>query len=547
MAIEVRVAGKGAITSERPLSGRDVLRRVAPGDADHVMAWRVNRYLRPLGWVVDEDAEVEFVDTSSFEGIEVYRRTLSWVLALACRRALGVDVFVRHSISHSYYCELAEGEITEEKVARVRDAVQALIDQDIPIVPEVLPLDKVRRIFNRQGNHDKARLFRWAAQDPVNLYRCGKRYGFFYAPLAPSTGFVGTFDLLYYPPGMVLRFPTVAYPTGLPPFHASSHLVDVFREYGQWLDVLNVSTMASLHEQVAQGRAQDLILISEAFHSQRLARLAEEIGRHRDIKVLCLAGPSASGKTTTARRLEVQLQVCGLQPVTLSLDNYFLSREQTPRDEEGNYDFEALEALDLERINSDLSRLVAGEEVQLPRFDFVTGSRKPGRTVRLGERNVLIVEGIHGLNDRVTASVPPDRKYRLFVAPLTGVSLDRHNRTSTTDNRLLRRLVRDHNTRGYSPERTLLQWPSVVRGSHRHIFPHQEHADAMFNTALIYELSVLKGYAEPLLRTVSEESPVFGDAQRLLAMFRYVPVVPADKVPIVSIIREFIGGGCFEV
>lgn len=382
--------------------------------------------------------------------------------------------------------------------------------------------------------------------DPVVVYRCADTYGYFYAPLASNTGQVKVFDLLYYPPGMVLQFPTISFPDRIPPFQAPKSLAEVFIQYSQWLDVLGVTTMDSIHERVTSGRGLELILISEALHGEALARVSREICDRPDVRLVCLAGPSGSGKTTTARRLMVQLQVCGKRPVAISLDDYFVDREKTPRDENGNYDFEALEALDVEQINQDLSALLEGQEVQLPKFDFLTGRRKKGKRIKVGSDDVIIIEGIHGLNEKLTRSIPEETKYKIFVSPLTGVSLDRHNRTSTTDNRLLRRLVRDHRVRGHSPESTLLMWPSVIRGSHRHIFPYQERADVMFNTALVYELPVLKGYAEPLLRSVPEESPAYGEAQRLLSMLRFVPFIPSDDVPNISILREFIGGSCFE-
>ncbi|HOU33042.1 MAG TPA: nucleoside kinase, partial [Synergistaceae bacterium] len=510
-----------------------------------VVAWRVNRYLRSLDWIIDEDATVELVDASSFEGMEVYRRTLSFLLVLACRQALGCQISIRHSISNAYYCELSCGPASADQVARIRQALRDLVDQNIPIRRSVVSLDKARRIFEAQGNDDKARLLQWAVQDPVELYSCQGRFGFYYAPLAPSSGAVPLFDLISYAPGMVLRFPTIHSPFSLPDFQATPRLVDVFREYGEWLDILDVGTMASLHEQVAEDKTVDIIMVSEAFHARRLALVSEEIVRRKSVRLVCMAGPSASGKTTASRRLRVQLQLSGLHPVALSLDEYFVDRERTPRDEEGQYDFEDINALDLELLNSHLQRLLAGDEVQLPRFDFLLGKRTPGRKLRLRPKDILIIEGIHGLNDRLTEAVPEDLKYGIFVSPLTGVSLDRHTRTSTTDNRFLRRMVRDHRTRGKSPENTILQWPSVTRGAFKHIFPFQDRADALFNTVLVYELSVLRGYAEPLLRTVPESSLAFGEAQRLLSMLRFVPVIPADNVPNTSILREFIGGSCF--
>ena len=542
----VHIKDNGSLTSERPLKGQEVLLACGKDGESNIVAWRVNNYLRSLDWTVDDDCFVEFVDTSSFEGMEVYRRSLSFLLVLASKRALSEDVFIRHSISDGYYCELESGSVSEDKVWAIKEELKRLVASDIPLKREIISGDKAIRIFTRQGNVDKANLFRWAAVDPIEVYRCNDMYGYFYAPLAPSTGYMKVFDLVSYEQGMVLRFPTVAYPQGLPPFMPSKRLSEVFTQYAKWLDILGVSTMESLHGLVSRGESNDVIQISEALHSQWLSHLAEMIATNDDIRLICIAGPSASGKTTTAQRLRIQIQVFGKRAFMISLDDYFVERERTPRDEKGNYDFEALEALDLDLINDNLIKLIEGFEVELPRFNFFTGNRERGRTVRLGKDTIIIVEGIHGLNESISQSVPEAQKWRLYVSPLTGINLDRHNRTSTTDNRLIRRLVRDHRTRGKSPEDTLLQWPSVIRGAQRHIFPYQERAHVMFNSATVYELAVLKGYAEPLLRNIHEDSPMFGEAQRLLTFLHYVPFMPADEVPNNSIIREFIGGSCFE-
>jgi len=546
MSFTVHIKDNGSLTSERPLKGQEVLLACGKDGESNIVAWRVNNYLRSLDWTVDDDCFVEFVDTSSFEGMEVYRRSLSFLLVLASKRALSEDVFIRHSISDGYYCELESGSVSEDKVWAIKEELKRLVASDIPLKREIISGDKAIRIFTRQGNVDKANLFRWAAVDPIEVYRCNDMYGYFYAPLAPSTGYMKVFDLVSYEQGMVLRFPTVAYPQGLPPFMPSKRLSEVFTQYAKWLDILGVSTMESLHGLVSRGESNDVIQISEALHSQWLSHLAEMIATNDDIRLICIAGPSASGKTTTAQRLRIQIQVFGKRAFMISLDDYFVERERTPRDEKGNYDFEALEALDLDLINDNLIKLIEGFEVELPRFNFFTGNRERGRTVRLGKDTIIIVEGIHGLNESISQSVPEDQKWRLYVSPLTGINLDRHNRTSTTDNRLIRRLVRDHRTRGKSPEDTLLQWPSVIRGAQRHIFPYQERAHVMFNSATVYELAVLKGYAEPLLRNIHEDSPMFGEAQRLLTFLHYVPFMPADEVPNNSIIREFIGGSCFE-
>ncbi|SMG29022.1 nucleoside kinase [Dethiosulfovibrio salsuginis] len=545
MSFKVKIKGFSSIQCDMPLSGQGILASTGLYRNRNIVAWRVNNYLRPLEWVLDGESSVEFVDTNSFEGTMVYRSSLGFLLLLATRKALGKSIFIRHSISEGHFWEFSDGEVTEEDLEAIKVAMADLVEMDIPISREVVSLDKACRIFQRQGNPEKGRLFSRVSMDPIEVYRCLDMYGFFYCPLVPSTGYLKNWGLKLLSPGMVLQFPTVAYPTSLPPFQASKKLSEVFLEYANWLKTMGVSSMVNLHDAIAEGKGQELMLISEAFHSQRLSHLADEVV-NRGAALVCIAGPSASGKTTTSKRLKIQLQVCGKRPVTLSLDDYFVDRDKTPLDEKGEYDFEALEALDLELLNLHLNQLLSGQEVQLPQFDFVTGSRKEGKILKLDSDDILIIEGIHGLNDRVTQEVAQDKKFRIFVSPLTGVSLDRQNRTSTTDNRLFRRMIRDHRTRGHSPEATLKRWPSVIRGAQKYIFPYQKHSDVMFNSALLYELPVLKGYLEPLLQTVPEDSPLFGESRRLLSLLRFVPPLPSDKVPNESILREFIGGSLFE-
>lgn len=547
MPFAVRVNGQREMVFDKPRTGMNILQKMGSSANRKIVAWHVNHYLRPLSWEVEDDAEVDFVDTSSFEGMAVYRSTLSFLLVIAAKQALDEDVFIRHSISDGYFCELADGTPDEGTLKKLRNALDELVRRDVAIEAVTLPLDKARRVFEAQGDVSKANLLHWTGVDPVSSYRCEGQYGYFYVPLAPSAGYVDSCELVPFRDGFVLRFPTVSSPRDLPPFRPPRKLAEVFQEYSQWLDILDVGTMESLHRHVTAGRARDLILVSEALHSQRFNRLAEEISSRGDVRVVCIAGPSGSGKTTSAKRLGIHLTVCGKHPLAISLDDYFLDREKTPKDEEGNYDFESVEALDIELVNDHLERLLRGETVRLPRFNFVTGKRETGPERRLGGKGILIVEGIHGLNDRLFRHTPRSSVFRVYVSPLTGISLDRHNRTSTTDNRLLRRLVRDYRLRAKNAETTLTQWPSVIRGAQQYIFPYQEGADEMFNSALVYEFSVLKGYAEPLLRTIGETSPVYGDAQRLLGIMRFIPFIPSDTVPNNSILREFIGGSGFDV
>jgi uridine kinase len=546
LTFTVYVKNGPVFSSDVPITGKSVLAESRPDGCDTVVAWRVNNYLRSLDWVIEDNTNVEFIDTSSFEGMEVYRRSLSFLLVLACRRALGRNIVLRHSISEGYYWEDPEGHLSQDDIEAIRSMMADLVSRDLPFIRKVVSLDKARAIFERQGSGEVARLFKWAGVDPVELYRCADLYGYYYAPLAPSTGYLKLFDLKPLGPGMVLQFPTINYPSALPPFRASKNLSGVFLDYARWLEVLGLRTMDSLHQKIAEGKGLEVILISEAFHALNLGKIAEEIASRPNVKVVAISGPSGSGKTTLSERLKIQLQVCGKNPMTLAMDNYFVDRENTPRDEEGNYDFEVIEALELDMLSGHLGRLLAGEEVVIPQFDFIEGKKFPGKKVKLQPGDILIMEGIHGLNDRITDVIPKEERYGIFVSPLTGVYLDDHNRTSTTDNRLLRRLVRDARTRGHSPESTLTIWPKVIKGAMKYVFPYQKRADIMFNSSLPYELSALRAYADPILHTVPECSPVYGDAQRLLSMLRFIPMLPTENIPNNSIIREFIGGTCFD-
>ena len=551
MGFNVNIFHAGHVSklyADTPIMGHEVLSQCDLGDIanESVVAWRVNRILRPMYWMVDDDADIEFVDTSTFEGAEIYRSTLIFLLVIACKRALGKDVAVRYSMSGSYYCEFPGNVATEEEVTKVLDEMKKIVAASLPVQMAIIAQDKARGIFERQGNPDRARLIQLAGADPVTLYRCAGIYGYFGGPLVSSTAMLKTFDLNWYAPGFLLRFPSLTEPDSLRPLQVAPKLMEVFREYSSWLGVLGLSTMDSLHERVAMGKSLELMLISEAFHGEALARMSNEIIERGAVRLVCVSGPSSSGKTTTSRRLAIQLQVKGKNPVALGLDNYYVDREKSPRDEAGNYDFEVLEALDVDLINEHIGALLAGKEVQPPRYDFVEGKRKNGAKLKLDTNDILIIEGIHGLNEKLTFDIPFDNKYKVFISPLTGVSLDTHNRIGTTDIRLLRRLVRDYRTRGKSPEVTFMMWPTVIKGSHKYIFPYVEEADMLFNSSLVYEISVLKGYAQPLLRAVHESSPAYGEASRLLAMLQFVPSIPSESVPNLSILREFIGGGCFD-
>jgi uridine kinase len=421
--------------------------------------------------------------------------------------------------------------------------MREIVAEDDPITRERVPLDEAIQMFHARGEEEKVKLLAHRRKDYLTLYTLRGSRDYFHGYMVPSTGYLRYFALHPWPPGFVIQYPRRHRPTELLPVHDYPQLMAIFREYGEWLRLLGVDSVSGLNESIANGRIREIILVSEALHEQRITQIAAQIARRRDeVRLVLIAGPSASGKTTFSKRLSVQLLAHGIHPFPLALDNYFVDREKTPRDERGDYDFEVLEALDVSLFNQHLLALMRGEKVQVPYFDFNTGRREQGETVQLGPDHIIIVEGIHGMNPRLAAAVPRERTFRIFVSALTQLNIDRHNRVPTTNTRLVRRLVRDAIYRGYTAEETLNRWESVRRGEKRHIFPYQEHADVMFNSALVYELAVLKPLAEPLLLQVEPSSPRRVEAKRLLTFLKWFqPCVP-DLIPDNSILREFIGG-----
>lgn len=546
LSIEIKFKDRDPLIFEKPITAREALEKIDFPKRENVVACRVNHVQRPLSWEIVMDSFVEFITTDSIEGIEVYIRTLSFLLTSAATRLKGIRLHLTQSMSYSYFYESPDGEITEDLCRELELEMRRMVAECEPIVREIFPKDVARAMMRAQKYEDKEQLLRFTGSDPVILYNCCGVYDFFGGALADCAAITPTFELRSYGGGIFLSGPTFADPTKTMAFVESPRLFRLIDSHTGWLKNLDISTMAGIHQQVTEGRARDMIMVCEALHTKLLSNTAARIEARPEVRLLCLAGPSSSGKTTSSRRLRVQLLSSGIKSATLELDNYFVDRERTPLDRDGKPDFEALEALDLDLVNEQIAALLAGEEVDVPKFDFIAGKRTKGYKMRLSPDEILVIEGIHGLNERLTESIPVDKKYKIFICPLTGTNIDFHNRIGTTDTRLLRRLVRDARTRGHSAEATLMQWPSVVRGSHRHIFPYQEYADTLFNTSLAYEVPVLKGYVTPLLKTVKEESPVYGEATRLLSLLEYVPVIPSDDVPNLSVLREFIGGSCFE-
>jgi len=421
-----------------------------------------------------------------------------------------------------------------------------IIKADIPIRRIAFSKARAVEIFMEYDMQDKVKLLKYVSAEEIKLYELDGRYDYFYGPMAYSTGVLKTFDLIYYEPGFILRYPTSDAPDKIPKFYKHEKLAKVFYEAAQWGEILGVGSVGALNDEVVNGDIVDLIRVAEALHEKKIAYIADMIHKRGNVKLVLIAGPSSSGKTTFSRRLGIQLRVNGLIPIFISLDDYFLNREITPRDEHGDYDFESIYALDLELFNKDLELLLQGEETEIPSFNFRTGKREwLGNKIKIPENGVMIVEGIHGLNEILTSSISKDSKFKIYISPLTQLNLDDHNRISTTDVRMTRRIVRDYLSRGYGVEETLKMWPSIKRGEEKNIFVFQEQADAMFNSSSVYELCVLKKFALAELSKIGEESPVYFQASRLRSFLNFFKDVDKDLVPDNSIIREFTGGSCF--
>ncbi len=510
-----------------------------------VMAALVNGRLRELSLPIETDATVQPVLLSHSDGVRIYRRSLSFLLVTAVRELFpGAHILVDYAVPFGgFFCRVWGREpFSDAELAEVEARMREIVAEDAPITKEHVPLDEAIRLFSERGEEEKAQLLARRHKDYLVLYNLRGNRDYFHGYMVPSAGYLRTFALRRWPSGFVLQYPRRDRPTELPPVQDFPQLMTVFREYGEWLDLLGVNWVSGLNSAVVSGRIREIILVSEALHEQDIAHIAEQIASRRDsLRLVLVAGPSASGKTTFSKRLSIQLLAHGVHPFPLEMDNYFVDRELTPRDERGEYDFEALEALDVALFNEHLLALMRGEEVQLPHFDFRTGKRGPGPTVRLDPEYVIIIEGIHGLNPRLVQSVPATATFRIYISALTQLNMDRHNRVSTTDTRLIRRIVRDATYRGYNAEQTLERWESVRAGEKRNIFPYQEHADVMFNSALAYELAVLAPLAVPLLLQVEPSSPRRVEAGRLLSFLQWFEPCGSELIPDNSILREFIG------
>ncbi len=521
-----------------------------------VLAAKIENTIVELFTPVTFSGRLEFLDFSHQDGSRIYQRGLTFLLDIAVRKVFpNTSLKVLHSIGNGIYCEIRKNgeivEITDEDIQKIKQEIKKLVEKNYRFTKHTFRKSEANEIFLKSGKTDKVKLLQYRKKKTVKVYELNGNYGYFYGYMPPSTGYLKWFDLIKHLNGFVLMLPNYKNrEIVVSEFKPFPKLSTVFIEYGKWLEIMEIDNVGDLNNIIASGERSvtDLIILTEALHEKRIAMISEEIKSRKDVRLVLIAGPSSSGKTTFSKRLMVQLKASGLKPVTISLDDYFVDREKTPRDEEGNYDFEVIEALDVELFNKNLLDLFDGKEVEIPKFDFHTGSRmKTGTHMKIEKDDIIIVEGIHGLNPKLTELVSDELKFKIYASALTQINIDNLNRMQTTDVRLLRRMVRDSKFRGHTAVATLRMWPSVRRGEDKNIFPYQENADIMFNSALVYEISVLKVFAEQLLASVPDEDPTSTEANRLLKLLDYfLPITNIEDIPRTSIIREFIGRSAFR-
>ena len=541
-----------SIDTEMGTSLLDIVKGLGAGGKYPFLAAYVNNRIKELNYRVYTPVTVRFIDITHFEGYRVYQRTASFIMQAAVREVCpGHRFYIRHSLGDGFYCEIeGEREISQARCDEIAAAARRIVADNLTITRRKVLTTEAREIYERLGFDDKTVLLETRPRLYSEIYTMGDIAGYFYGALAPSTGYVEAFDIRPYYNGFYLALPKRSDISKIDTAIHLDKMFDIFHEYQTWVNIMGVPTVGSLNEKVLGGDASELIKIAEAFHEKQLGQIADTIAEansSRGVRMVLISGPSSSGKTTFAKRLGVQLRVLGLNPVLISLDDYFVEREKTPRDEKGDYDYEALEAIDLAQLNEHLKRLAAGESVAIPRYDFITGKRQwHENPLQLDERSILIMEGIHGLNPRLTPSIPDKLKFKIYISCFTSVAMDNLSRIPTTDNRLLRRITRDYATRGSNAYATIARWGSVRRGEEKHIFPYQENADVMCNSSLFYEISVLRPFVEPILREVPDTVPEYGEASRLLKFLdNFTPVKP-DEIPPTSLLREFIGGSSFK-
>lgn len=512
-----------------------------------IIACRFNNEVKSLNYKIEENGKIELIDISNKDGMRIYRRGLIYILSKAFEELYpNAKTAINYQLSNSMLCEVIDAEVNDEMITKINDKFKEIVEKDIPIIKKIMTKKEAKEFYYKEKN-EKGRLqIEDGYKDTVSLYYCEDYYNYFYGILPISTGFAKIYEIVKYHNGILIRYPNSKDISKLPVFEENKKLLETLDEYERLHETLHVQTLYKLNRIIKRKKIKEYILLDEALHEKKMAKIADDIVNRKKVKVVLIAGPSSSGKTTFAHRLGIQLRLNGLKPVTISVDNYFVERENNPKDENGNYDFECIEAIDTKLFNEHILKLLNGEEIDVPTFDFEKGTKRyNGEKMRLKDDQILVIEGIHCLNDKLTSLIPKDQKYKIYISCLTVLNVDFNNRISTTDSRLIRRIVRDNQFRGYSALHTLRMWDSVNRGEEKNIFPYQEQADSMFNSSLIYEIAVLKDYAIPLLKEIKNTEPEYSEAKKLLSLLEYFESVPSEYVPTNSLLREFIGGSIF--
>ena len=527
---------------------QEVLKEEIEKNEFKVIGAKFNNEYKRLDYVITENGIVSLVDISSKGGMRIYRRTLIYIMAKAFEELYkDVKIRVNYQLSNAMFCTVENMEITDEMLKNVENKMKEIVSKNLPIQKKVFSRQEAEELYKKEDSSKGRLQLDLETNKTIDMYYCEDYYNYMYGDIAINTGIIKVFGLIKYEHGFLLRYPSAKNPFVLPEYKETKKLLWAFNEYSDIHKILDVSTVYKLNRIIENGQIKKLIMLEEALHEKKIAQIADKIAANKSIKMVLIAGPSSSGKTTFAQRLGLQLRINGLKPVTISVDNYFVERPNTPKDENGEYDFENIEAIDIELFNRDLTDLLNGKTINCPEFDFKVGTKKyKGKTMHLAEDEILVIEGIHCLNDKLTSQISRNQKYKIYISALTVLSMDRLNRISTTDTRLVRRIVRDYKFRNYSAEHTLQTWAKVNRGEEKNIFPYQEEADSIFNTSLIYELAALKDIAMPLLEKISKDKKEHAEVVRLIDMLKYFEPIPSEYIPANSLLKEFLGGGYFD-
>lgn len=533
---------------KEPITISELFQKEIQTSENTVIAAKFNNEYKNLEYILHKDGKVELIDVTSKEGIKVYIRTLTFIVGKAFERICpDKKLNVNYQLSNAMFYDIEGIDISEDLIQELEDEMRKIVEQDLPIKQVVMNREEAEK-FYEQNDTSKGRLqFNLENNDKIYMYYCEDYFNYCFGTLANRTGCVNIFKLVKDSKGFLVRYPNQKNPNKMPKIVNTKKLSWALAEYEEIHRLLNINNVYKLNNAIKDNKTSEIIMLAEALHEKKIANIADKIAQNRNVKMILIAGPSSSGKTTFAQRLGIQLKLNGIKPVTISVDNYFVERKDTPKDENGDYDFECIEAIDLKLFNDHLTKLLNGEAVDMPEFDFHVGTKRyNGKKLKLEKDEVLVIEGIHCLNDRLTSEIDKNQKYKIYISALTVLNMDRYNRIATTDTRLIRRLVRDYQFRGYSALHTLHTWESVNRGETKNIFPFQEEADSIFNTSLIYELGALKPIAEPLLEKIPIEEPEYAEARRLLDILRYFEPIPSQYVPSNSLLKEFLGGGSFQ-